>query len=54
MLHDRRALQADLALAMSRNELLLYYQPQAQVAGQIVGFEALLRWDHPAPRLRAA
>jgi diguanylate cyclase (GGDEF)-like protein/PAS domain S-box-containing protein len=47
MLHDRRALQADLALAVSRNELQLYYQPQAQVAGQIVGFEALLRWDHP-------
>jgi diguanylate cyclase (GGDEF)-like protein/PAS domain S-box-containing protein len=46
MLHDRRALQADLALAVSRNELQLYYQPQAQVAGQIVGFEALLRWDH--------
>jgi diguanylate cyclase (GGDEF)-like protein/PAS domain S-box-containing protein len=46
MLHDRRALQADLALAVSRNELQIYYQPQAQVAGQIVGFEALLRWDH--------
>ncbi|MET0869005.1 MAG: EAL domain-containing protein [Pseudorhodoplanes sp.] len=46
MLHDRRALQADLALAVSRNELQLYYQPQAQVGGQIVGFEALLRWDH--------
>jgi EAL domain-containing protein (putative c-di-GMP-specific phosphodiesterase class I) len=47
MLHDRRALQADLALALSRDELQVYYQPQAQVAGQIVGFEALLRWDHP-------
>lgn len=46
MLHDRRALQADLALAVSRNELQLFYQPQARVAGQIVGFEALLRWDH--------
>ena len=47
LLHDRRALQADLSLALSRNELQLYYQPQAQVAGQIIGFEALLRWDHP-------
>jgi diguanylate cyclase (GGDEF)-like protein/PAS domain S-box-containing protein len=46
MLHDRRALQADLALAVSRNELQLFYQPQARVTGQIVGFEALLRWDH--------
>jgi diguanylate cyclase (GGDEF)-like protein/PAS domain S-box-containing protein len=46
MLHDRRALQADLALSVSRNELQLFYQPQARVTGQIVGFEALLRWDH--------
>jgi len=46
VLHDRRALQADLALAVSRNELQLYYQPQARVSGQIIGFEALLRWDH--------
>jgi diguanylate cyclase (GGDEF)-like protein/PAS domain S-box-containing protein len=45
-LHDRRALQADLALAVSRNELQLYYQPQARITGQIIGFEALLRWDH--------
>ena len=47
MLHDRRALQADLALALSRNELQIYYQPQSRVSGQIIGFEALLRWDHP-------
>jgi diguanylate cyclase (GGDEF)-like protein/PAS domain S-box-containing protein len=46
MLHDRRALQADLALAVSRNELQIYYQPQARLTGQIIGFEALLRWDH--------
>jgi predicted signal transduction protein with EAL and GGDEF domain len=46
MLHDRRALQADLALAVSRNELQLFYQPQARISGQIIGFEALLRWDH--------
>jgi diguanylate cyclase (GGDEF)-like protein/PAS domain S-box-containing protein len=46
MLHDRRALQADLALAVSRNELQLFYQPQARITGQIIGFEALLRWDH--------
>jgi EAL domain-containing protein (putative c-di-GMP-specific phosphodiesterase class I) len=31
---------------VSRNELQLFYQPQARVTGQIVGFEALLRWDH--------
>jgi len=46
MLHDRRALQADLALSVSRNELQLFYQPQSRISGQIIGFEALLRWDH--------
>jgi diguanylate cyclase (GGDEF)-like protein/PAS domain S-box-containing protein len=46
VLHDRRALQAELALAVTRNELQLFYQPQARVSGQIIGFEALLRWDH--------
>ena len=46
MLHDRRALQADLALSVSRNELQLFYQPQSKISGEVIGFEALLRWDH--------
>jgi len=46
VLHDRRALQAELALAVSRNELQLFYQPQSLMSGQIIGFEALLRWNH--------
>lgn len=48
LLHDRRALQNDLTDAVKRAELTLYYQPQARVTGQIIGFEALLRWNHPA------
>jgi diguanylate cyclase (GGDEF)-like protein/PAS domain S-box-containing protein len=47
LLHERRALQNDLAAAAGRQELMLYYQPQARISGQIVGFEALLRWNHP-------
>ena len=47
LLHDRRALQNDLADAAQRHELMLYYQPQARLTGQIIGFEALLRWNHP-------
>ncbi|MGO9022763.1 MAG: bacteriohemerythrin [Beijerinckiaceae bacterium] len=40
------AMQRDLAGAINRNELLLYYQPQAQIGGEIFGFEALVRWCH--------
>jgi diguanylate cyclase (GGDEF)-like protein/PAS domain S-box-containing protein len=47
-LRDRRALQHDLRLAVERGELSLYYQPQARMEGEIVGFEALVRWNHPA------
>ncbi|HML12656.1 MAG TPA: EAL domain-containing protein [Xanthobacteraceae bacterium] len=46
-LRERRALQHDLQSAIARNELTLHYQPQARVDGEIVGFEALARWQHP-------
>jgi diguanylate cyclase (GGDEF)-like protein/PAS domain S-box-containing protein len=46
-LRERRAMQHELRTAVSRNELVLHYQPQAQVGGEIVGFEALVRWEHP-------
>jgi diguanylate cyclase (GGDEF)-like protein/PAS domain S-box-containing protein len=44
---ERHALQRDLRSAIARNELVLYYQPQATMAGEVVGFEALARWEHP-------
>ena len=40
-------LQKDLQLAVMRKELSLDYQPQALISGEIVGFEALVRWHHP-------
>jgi diguanylate cyclase (GGDEF)-like protein/PAS domain S-box-containing protein len=43
---ERRALEQDLRSAFAGNELFLHYQPQANAAGEIVGFEALLRWFH--------
>jgi diguanylate cyclase len=46
-LRERRALQHELHSAVPRGELVLYYQPQAKAAGEIVGFEALIRWNHP-------
>ncbi len=46
---DRRLIEHDLRYAISRRELSLVYQPQARADNQeIVGFEALLRWNSPA------
>ena len=45
---DRRLLEHDLRRAIQRNELRLVYQPQRDIrTGNVVGFEALLRWSNP-------
>jgi predicted signal transduction protein with EAL and GGDEF domain len=46
-LRERHAIQQDLQSAIKRGELELHYQPQATIGGEIIGFEALLRWHHP-------
>jgi len=43
----RFALEGELRRALEQNELRLYFQPQVNNAGQTVGAEALLRWQHP-------
>jgi diguanylate cyclase (GGDEF)-like protein/PAS domain S-box-containing protein len=43
-LREHRALQQELQSALECGELFLNYQPQALTTGDIVGFEALLRW----------
>ncbi|MEX0959023.1 MAG: GGDEF domain-containing phosphodiesterase [Burkholderiales bacterium] len=41
-------MHADLKQAIESNDLRLCYQPKINLAtGQVVGAEALLRWDHP-------
>ena len=46
-LREKRSLQRDLHAALSLQQLAVVYQPQADIGGDIMGFEALLRWHHP-------
>jgi diguanylate cyclase (GGDEF)-like protein/PAS domain S-box-containing protein len=46
-IRDRRAMHHELSQAIKNGELMLNYQPQAKTGQDVVGFEALVRWNHP-------
>ncbi len=41
-------LEQDLRAAVSGNQFILHYQPQVDILSErVIGFEALIRWQHP-------
>ncbi|MGH8291977.1 MAG: putative bifunctional diguanylate cyclase/phosphodiesterase, partial [Gammaproteobacteria bacterium] len=43
----RLVIEEGLRTVLERGELELYFQPQMDFQGQLIGAEALLRWNHP-------
>jgi diguanylate cyclase (GGDEF)-like protein/PAS domain S-box-containing protein len=47
-LHDRLRLEQDIDLALARDEFFLEFQPVVDLTSrELLGVEALLRWNHP-------
>jgi len=45
---DKQSLLQEIKRALVNDELCLFYQPKVNmVTGDIIGFEALIRWQHP-------
>ena len=45
---DRRILAEQLAAAITGDQLVVHYQPIVELSGPtVVGYEALVRWNHP-------
>lgn len=46
--HQRLKIEADLKTAIKDEQFCLYFQPQVNVVtGELIGVEALIRWQHP-------
>jgi len=45
---EKLTMQHEMRQALARGEFVLYYQPQYHIkSGEVVGLEALVRWQHP-------
>ena len=48
-IRELHRLETDLRKSIDRDEFVLHYQPIVSIAsGAVIGFEALIRWNHPA------
>ncbi|MHC8365475.1 putative bifunctional diguanylate cyclase/phosphodiesterase [Pseudomonas sp. ZT5P21] len=49
---DQQSIETGIRLALERNEFILHYQPKLDLrSGQVVGAEALIRWQKPGQGL---
>lgn len=46
-IHQRVEMERELRKAIEKQQLELYYQVQVNHSGQVIGAEALVRWQHP-------
>ncbi|TAN69779.1 MAG: EAL domain-containing protein [Methylobacter sp.] len=44
---ERMLIEKELRHALDEKQLSLYYQPQVDYEGNLIGAEALIRWNHP-------
>lgn len=47
LVNQRTAIDRDLRAALKHDQLVLYYQPVVDRQANVVGVEALVRWNHP-------
>lgn len=46
-MQNRSQLEKELRTAIEKKQFELYYQSKIDISGKIVGYEALIRWNHP-------
>ncbi|MBB1455080.1 EAL domain-containing protein [Pseudoalteromonas sp. SG43-5] len=54
LLEKQTELETDIVRAIASDEFCAYFQPQINTYGDVIGAEALIRWNHPQKGLIAA